>query len=132
MKRTRLLFLLCIALPTLSFAELKDENLLQSIPQGYKIDYQTQQGNVLLTEMVPKAETVNNWTEMVTTHVYLGAKKTFRMSLFKPRWKKAGWLHVRAVKLHLSKRAMKTAMLFQCGCKLAQTTPPRASQRIRF
>jgi hypothetical protein len=74
MKRTRLLFLLCIALPTLSFAELKDENLLQSIPQGYKIDYQTQQGNVLLTEMVPKAETVNNWTEMVTTHVYLGAK----------------------------------------------------------
>ena len=90
MKCPRLLFLLCLALPTLSFAELKDENLLQSLPQGYKIDYQIQQGNMLMTEMVPQAESVKNWTEMVTTHIYLGAKNLSHEA-FQAEMEK-GWL----------------------------------------
>lgn len=90
MKHTHLLLTLLLAIPSLCNAELKDENLLQNLPQGYKIDFQTQQDNMLLTEMVPQAETVNNWTEMVTTQIYLGAKNishdTFQAEMEK------GWL----------------------------------------
>lgn len=82
--------LLFLAVPSFCLAELKDENLLQSLPQGYKIDYQTQQGNVLLTEMVPQAETVNNWSEMVTTQIYLDAKNIFHEA-FQAEMEK-GWL----------------------------------------
>lgn len=73
MKLITLLFLL-FALPSIGFAELKDENLLQGIPKGYKIDFQTQKGNMRMTEMVPQTETVDNWTEMVTTQIFLGMK----------------------------------------------------------
>lgn len=51
---------------------LKDENLLVSLPNGYKIDFQKRQGRMLITEMVPKGQNVNNWTEMVTTQVFYG------------------------------------------------------------
>ncbi len=64
------IILLC-AVPALA-AGLEDENLLQTLPDGYKIGFQDQQKRVLITEMVPKTETVTNWTEMVTTQVFLG------------------------------------------------------------
>lgn len=73
MKLFNLLFLL-LALPSISFAELNNENLLQNLPQGYKIDFQTEKGNMRMTEIVPEAETVDNWTEMVTTQIFLGMK----------------------------------------------------------
>ena len=57
-------------------AGLEDENLLQTLPDGYKIGFQDRQQNMLLTEMVPEAETVENWTEMVTTQVFPGLKAT--------------------------------------------------------
>lgn len=57
-------------------AGLEDENLLQTLPDGYKIGFQDRQNNMLITEMVPQAETVQNWTEMVTTQVFLGLKVT--------------------------------------------------------
>lgn len=66
----------CLFTPTVCFAQLSDENLLQNLPQGYKIDLQTKKGNMIMTEMVPQAETVNNWTEMLTTQVFLGLKNT--------------------------------------------------------
>lgn len=79
-----------LLIPSLSFAELMGENLLQNLPQGYKIDFQTEQNNILMTEMVPQAESVNNWTEMVTTHVYLGAKNVTHEA-FQANMEK-GWL----------------------------------------
>lgn len=75
MKILRLFLLLFLVKPNLSWAELKDENLLQNLPSGYKIDFQNRQGKMIMTEMVPKGETVNNWTEMVTTQVFLGEKR---------------------------------------------------------
>jgi len=66
--------LLVSAEPVCSSAELRDENLLQNIPSGYKIDFQTRKGNMILIEMVPQGESVRNWTEMVTTNIYLGLK----------------------------------------------------------
>nr|WP_314899575.1 hypothetical protein [uncultured Deefgea sp.] len=66
--------LLLITLPCMSYAALSDENLLVALPTGYKLDFQNKQGNIATTEMVPQAETVSNWTEMVTTQVFLGTK----------------------------------------------------------
>lgn len=64
----------CLFAPIICLAQLRDENLLQDLPQGYKIDLQTQKGNMVMTEMVPQSETVNSWTEMVTTQIFLGLK----------------------------------------------------------
>ena len=56
-------------------AGLDDENLLVSLPEGYKIGFQTQKENMRMTEMVPLGETVHNWTEMVTVQVFLSMTK---------------------------------------------------------
>lgn len=73
MKLSCLLYV-SMLVPSVCFAQLSDENLLQNLPQGYKVDFQTKKGNMIMTEMVPQAETVNNWTEMVTTQIFLGLK----------------------------------------------------------
>ena len=74
MKITSLLLSLLLMLPSLCFAELTNENLLQNMPKGYKVDFQTKQGNMVMTEMVPQSESVKNWAEMVTTQIFLGLK----------------------------------------------------------
>ena len=63
-------------------AQLKDENLLQGMPEGYKIGFQERQGPIILTEMVPESESVEEWTEMVSSQLFIGLKsvspETFR------------------------------------------------------
>lgn len=66
---------LLLAPPAPAFA-YESENLLVSLPDGYKIDFQKKQGNAQITEMVPKAESVKGWTEMVTVQVFNGLKAT--------------------------------------------------------
>lgn len=51
---------------------LENENLLAGLPDGFKVDYQAEQGNQTITEMVPDGESVEDWTTMVTVQVYLG------------------------------------------------------------
>jgi hypothetical protein len=51
---------------------LQEENILVSLPGGYKVDFQKRQGNLLMTEMVPEGESVQNWTEMITTQIFSG------------------------------------------------------------
>lgn len=85
--------IVCLALgPAVVHAELKDENLLQGLPPGYKVDFQTRQGNMLMTEFVPQNENVNAWTEMVTTQVFLGLRNA-DISQIQSRITK-GWLEV--------------------------------------
>lgn len=57
-----------------SWAQLQDENLIQDLPPGYKIDFQARKGNMLLTEMVPQGESVHDWSEMLTTQIFLSLK----------------------------------------------------------
>jgi len=63
-------------------AQLKAENLLQGMPAGYKIGFQERQGPIILTEMVPESESVEEWTEMVSSQLFIGLKsvspETFR------------------------------------------------------
>jgi hypothetical protein len=55
-------------------AQLVNENLLTKLPDGYKVGYQSRKDNALISEMVPQAETVENWTEMVTVQIFFGSK----------------------------------------------------------
>jgi hypothetical protein len=62
---------------------LTDENLLVAVPDGYKIDFQQRTGNMLISETVPVAQTVHDWTEMVTVQVFHDLK--IRPEQFKAR-----------------------------------------------
>lgn len=67
-------FALAALTATAAQAGLENENLLTGLPPGYKVGFQEKKNNMLLTEMVPSNETVNDWTEMVTVQVFLGLK----------------------------------------------------------
>jgi hypothetical protein len=62
------------ALANTASADLENENLLTTMPPGYKVDFQQRKGNMLMTEMVPVNESVNNWTEMITVQIFYGLK----------------------------------------------------------
>jgi hypothetical protein len=55
-------------------AQRGGETLLVAIPPGYKVGYRVERGNMVMSEMVPGGETVNNWTEMVTVQIFHGLK----------------------------------------------------------
>jgi hypothetical protein len=55
---------------------LINENLLVEIPTGFKIDYETKQDNMIITEMVSEDESVNDWTTLVTVQIFLGMTGT--------------------------------------------------------
>ncbi len=71
---------------------LKDENLLQSVPEGYTIANRQSSGQAVLMEMIPQGQTLENWTDMVTTQIYLGARnasfEAYQADMLK-RWKGA-------------------------------------------
>lgn len=74
---TILTVLLALALPRLAHAQPKppeNENLLVGMPKGCKVGFQKRQGNQVISEWVPQAETVENWTEIVTVQVFFGMK----------------------------------------------------------
>lgn len=77
MKAISVLLGLCMALlASASRAELENENLLVKLPAGFKIDFQQKNKDMMINEMVPESETVNNWTEMVTVQVFYNLKAT--------------------------------------------------------
>lgn len=55
---------------------LENENLLAGLPDGFKVDYQAEQNNQTISEMVAENETVEDWTTMVTVQVFLGKTDT--------------------------------------------------------
>jgi len=50
------------------------ENLLVKMPDGYKVGFSTQKDSLTLVQMVPQAESVQGWTEMVTVQIFAGMK----------------------------------------------------------
>ena len=64
---------LTLAVP--SAHALENEVLLVAVPKGYKIGYEKKSGNQIMTEMVPQAETVKDWTEMVTVQIFLNMRE---------------------------------------------------------
>ncbi len=70
----KLFVLLCLAVVCASSpaAALDNENLLVVVPDGYKSGFRDRKNNMIINEMVPVAQTVENWTEMVTVQIFLG------------------------------------------------------------
>lgn len=64
-----LALLLCFG--TAATAQLKNENLLVGLPQGFKVGFSDSRNGMNIQEWVPSNETVQNWTEMVTVQVFL-------------------------------------------------------------
>lgn len=48
----------------------EEENVLVPIPKGYKVDFQRNDNNARVTEMVPVNESGKNWTEKLTVRVF--------------------------------------------------------------
>jgi hypothetical protein len=80
--------LFVFALTGAALAQLQNENLLVTMPQGFKVGFQDRKNNIQISEMVPSNETVQNWTEMVTVQIFFGLKTT--PGAFKDRIAK-GW-----------------------------------------
>src|SRR4051812_26632756 len=53
---------------------LENENLLVSLPSGYKVGYHKSTIKGVISEMVPAAESAENWTEMVTVQIFLNMR----------------------------------------------------------
>lgn len=70
---------LAVAALALSFAApaahaLENETLLVGMPKGYKVGHQQRAGSQAISEFVPQAQTVENWTEMVTVNIFFGLR----------------------------------------------------------
>jgi hypothetical protein len=55
-------------------AQLQNENLLVTMPDGFKADFQQKTKEMLINEMVPSAESVADWTQMVTVQIFYDLK----------------------------------------------------------
>lgn len=51
-------------------ARFVNESLLIAQPDGFKVGFETHKGNMVMHELVPDNQTVNNWTEMLTVQVF--------------------------------------------------------------
>jgi hypothetical protein len=49
---------------------IENETLLVTMPQGYKVGFQNKTERQMISEMVPAAESVEDWTEMVTVQIF--------------------------------------------------------------
>lgn len=51
---------------------LKDENIMQGIPNDFKFGFKdyNKKTHFSLIEFIPKNETVQNWSQMITTNIY--------------------------------------------------------------
>jgi hypothetical protein len=49
---------------------LENETLLVNLPKGFKVGFHNKTEQQMITEMVPAAETVEAWTEMLTVQIF--------------------------------------------------------------
>jgi len=66
--------ILALMLTSAANAALEAENLLTSMPSGFKVGYSAGNGKEDMVEYVPAAETVDDWTKMVTVQVFHNAR----------------------------------------------------------
>jgi hypothetical protein len=75
MRLTSLPLALVVAMAaSAAMAQLQNENLLVAMPDGFKVDFQQKTKDMLISEMVPSAESVGDWTQMVTVQIFFGLK----------------------------------------------------------
>ncbi|KZK76497.1 hypothetical protein PsAD46_05254 [Pseudovibrio sp. Ad46] len=58
-----------------SFASgLKDENLLVGMPEGYKVAFSQNKNGLLVSEMIPRGQSLKNWKDMVTVQIHFSRR----------------------------------------------------------
>lgn len=73
LKSTAVILAGCATALALSQSLTDAENLLFAPPKEFKIGFQSNRDNHLMTEWVPATETVEDWTQMLTVQIYRGA-----------------------------------------------------------
>ncbi|WP_380872837.1 hypothetical protein ACFB49_37400 [Sphingomonas sp. DBB INV C78] len=64
--------IVALSTPAALAAQAGGEAMRHQMPPGFKLGYETRQGPMHLVELVPAAETVDNWTKMVTLQTFSG------------------------------------------------------------
>lgn len=59
---------------TPGLAQLQAENLLAGVPEGFEVGYHASQNGMIIAEFVPKGETVEAWSRMITVQVFRGLR----------------------------------------------------------
>jgi hypothetical protein len=72
-KSAAIILAACSSSTALGQSLIDAENLLFSPPKDFKVGFQSNRDNRLTTEFVPAAETVEDWTQMLTVQIYRGA-----------------------------------------------------------
>jgi hypothetical protein len=72
-KSVAMVLAVCGAAAALAQTSIDAENLLFSPPKDFKVGFQSSHDNRMMTEFVPAAETVEDWTQMLTVQIYRGA-----------------------------------------------------------
>ncbi|WP_158814823.1 hypothetical protein [Methylocapsa sp. S129] len=57
-----------------AMAALKNENLLATIPDGFKVGFQTRSDREIMAEYVPAQESVDDWSRMITVQIFHALK----------------------------------------------------------
>jgi len=84
--------LVALASPQGPPAQLKNENLLIPVPQGFSESYSSQDGGMETSEFVPDGEKAGDWSRMITRQVFQGlgeADPDMLPKAMKTRWTKA-------------------------------------------
>lgn len=68
---------------------LSGENMLAPLPKGFKVGASSHPKGMLIVEYVPRDETVQNWSRIVTQQIVFGASKADPDAL--PRSMAPGW-----------------------------------------
>lgn len=66
--------LLAAALASPCLAQTTVETLQRNLPAGYQVEREFADEKTITTRMLPDGQTGNDWTELVTTHVFVGRK----------------------------------------------------------
>jgi len=82
------LALLAVAAPAAP-AGLQDENILLPLPHGFKPGFESDHAGMKMVEFVPAAETVDDWSRMVTEQIFYGRGRADPDAL--PRGMAARW-----------------------------------------
>jgi hypothetical protein len=69
-----LALMVCATAGAVQAQSLTNENLLVGMPQGFKLGFKDSKNGMNMQEFIPAAETVQDWTEMVTVQVFLCRK----------------------------------------------------------
>jgi hypothetical protein len=57
-----------------AMAALRNENLLTPLPDGFKVGFHDANERQSIVEYVPQAETVDDWSRLVTVQIFYGTK----------------------------------------------------------